>query len=161
MGTATPTPTTCSTLSIPRAGGPRRNADPTRMKGVKRPEILVYYIVGCQCVCHKFGQTCPFSVMIIISYMAGWCVIPLLWPIEHQGTPRKALLHWQWKCFFLLLATHRTFAKCMEVDSRYLTTIMRRSDYSYSSSYHLPLDAPPGAVTLMLPRAEGPRQRSS
>ena len=33
--------TTCSTLSIPGAVGPRRNGDPTRMKGAKRPEILV------------------------------------------------------------------------------------------------------------------------
>ena len=34
----------CSTLSIPRAEGPRRNGDLTRMKGAKCPEILVLYI---------------------------------------------------------------------------------------------------------------------
>ena len=37
--------TTCSTLSIPRARGLRRNGDPTRMKGAKHPEILVNYIL--------------------------------------------------------------------------------------------------------------------
>ena len=36
-------PTTYYLPTIPRAGGPRRNADPTRMKGAKRPEILVLY----------------------------------------------------------------------------------------------------------------------
>ena len=43
--------TTCSTLSIPRAAGPRRNGDPTRMKGVKHPEILVLYIKESVSVC--------------------------------------------------------------------------------------------------------------